>query len=162
MPTKFICSMLVTVFVVACSGMGIGDAVADPRSLSVRLSSGQEVRVAAERDGTVSPDAKPKSIEKVAEVKDVAVVIVDTYPSISLGLSHCQAGEERFLRIVSLREKPPRETSRLKLESCRDNIELASPGLEWAADTSTLSIHWLQAPATHKPESRTLDVGRTK
>ena len=161
MPTKFLSSLLSAVLVLACSGMGTDDAVAEPRSLSIRLSSGQEVRFAAERDGTVSPDVKP-TIEKVAEVKDVAVVIVDTYASISLGLSHCQAGEERFLRVISIREKPPRETSRLKLESCRDNIELASPGLEWVPETSTLTIYWLQGPATHKPESRTLDVGRMK
>ena len=162
MPTKFLSSLLLAVLVAACSGMGADDAVAEPRSLSVRLSSGQEVRIVAERDSTVLPDAKPKSIEMVAEVKDVAVVIVDTYRSTPLGLSYCQAGEERFLRVISIREKRPREMSRLKLESCRDNIELASPGLEWVPDTSTLTIPWLQGPATHKPESRTLDVGRTK
>ena len=162
MPTRFLSSLLLAVFAVACSGMGADDAVAEPRSLSVRLSSGQEIRVVAERDSTVLADAKPQSIEKVAEVKDIAVVVVDTYPSIPLGLSYCQAGQERFLRVISLREKRPRETSRLKLESCRENIELASPGLEWAPNTSTLTIHWLQGPGTQKPESRKLDVGRMK
>ena len=158
MPTKISISLLLVVFVVGCSGMRADGAAAEPQSLSVRLSSGQEVRVAVERDGTVLPDAKPKAIERVAEIKDVAVVIVDTYPSIPLGLSYCHAGGERFLRVISLRENPPRETFRLKLESCRDNIELASPGLEWGPDAAKLTIQWLQGPTMHKRESRTLDI----
>jgi hypothetical protein len=59
------------------------------------------------------------------------VVLVDSYPSIPGGLSMCQAGEERFLRVVASTGGKAEETFRLKVASCRENLELAAPALEW-------------------------------
>ena len=75
-------------------------------------------------------------------------------------MSYCQAGEERFLRVIEIASKRPTETYRVKLESCRDNIELASPGLKWSPETKSLNIHWLSAPGQiGKSEDRTLTIG---
>ena len=91
----------------------------------------------------------------------MAVVIVDTYASKPGGMSYCQAGEERFLRVVALGQSPLTETSKIKIASCHENIELASQGVEWRADSSLVRIHWLTPP---KPgaanEARSLRIGR--
>src|SRR3954453_16324157 len=39
--------------------------------------------------------------------------------------------------------KPPIESLRVKLKSCREEIELESPGIEWQAQTSALRVRWL-------------------
>jgi hypothetical protein len=88
----------------------------------------------------------------------VAIVLVDRYASIPGGLSLCQAGVEEFLRVVSVAGGRPTETFVVKVASCRDNIELAEPGLVWDGPASTLRIDWLTGP-TGKPEVRAIRVG---
>ena len=125
----------------------------------VSSADGASHRVSVERDATVSPKAAPANVKIIGQVNPSVVILVDSYPSVPGGMSMCQAGEERFLRVISIAKKPAQETYRLKLESCRDNIELASPGLEWRADSSTLAIKWLGGPgAKGKPEERTLKI----
>ncbi len=60
------------------------------------------------RDSTVSPKAKPTGIKVVGEIKGSVIILIDTYPSLPGGMSYCQAGEERFLRIFQYRESRPR------------------------------------------------------
>jgi hypothetical protein len=121
--------------------------------------SGGASRLRVERDATVAAGQAPSSLKLVAEIPGSVLILVDTYPSIPGGLSYCQAGQESFLRVLSISGKPI-ETYRTKLESCRDNLELASPGLEWLPEARTLDIHWLSAPGrAGKPEDRTLKIG---
>lgn len=129
--------------------------------LEIRTQAGTRHALWLKRDATVSAKAKPTTLEVIGEVKGMAVVLVDTYPSIAGGLSYCQAGEERFLRVVSIEKNPPRETFRVKLASCRDNIELAAPGIEWLPESATLRIRWLQGAAPKGlPEESSLVIGR--
>jgi hypothetical protein len=126
----------------------------------IRMKSGRRYEVNVERDSMVSQKAQPATAQLVAEVADKALILTDTYPSVPLGLSYCQAGEERFLRVITLADGRAREALRLKLASCRDNIELADPGFEWNGDSGTLRLHWLQGPANKgKPEERTIHIG---
>jgi len=128
--------------------------------LKFRTREGTSYVVSVERDSTVSPRAKPSAITVVGEVKGSVVILIDTYPSIPGGLSYCQAGEERFLRVISISKEPPEETMRVKLASCRDNIELASPGVEWLPESSTLRVQWLLGPATRRNrEELTVVIG---
>lgn len=70
---------------------------------------------------------------------------------------YCQAGEERFLRILRLEASGPQETLRLKLASCWQEIELREPGVEWSSGDATLRVHWLFGPSRQlKPEELTL------
>jgi hypothetical protein len=116
--------------------------------------------VRVQRDKDVSAKAEPTRVEVLGEVKDIAIILVDTHPSIPGGMSYCQAGEERFLRIISISKKPPEEAFCVKIESCRDNIELVSPGIEWLPESSILRIHWLLGPsAKGMPEVRTIRIG---
>ncbi len=114
--------------------------------LEIKGSTGQTYRVSVLRDATVAPSAVPSTVAVIGEVKGRALVVVDTYPSVPAGLSRCQAGEEQFVRVIALARKPARQTYRAKTLSCRDNIELASPGLTWEPATSTLRIAWLLGP----------------
>ena len=129
------------------------------RQIEVQATSGTRHRLDVQVDATVSPESTPTDVQVVGEAKG-ALIIVDTYASIRGGLSYCQAGEERFLRVVSLAQPTPEETLRVKLASCRQNIELGTPGLEWHSDSSTLDIKWLSGPAKPgEPAELTLRMG---
>jgi hypothetical protein len=94
------------------------------------------------------------------EVPGVAVVVVDTYPSAAGGMSLCQAGEERFLRVIALAAPRPAETYRAKVASCRDNVELGSAGIEWRPDSATVRVHWLSGPGGRGvAETRAVRIG---
>jgi len=119
--------------------------------------AGQSIRVA--RDGRVAPAANPTRVKLVAEIESSAAIVVDTYPSVAAGMARCQAGEESFLRVISFARAPALDTLRLKLESCRDDIELASPGFAWDPATSTLKVRWLSGPTSlGKEEELTLRI----
>lgn len=98
------------------------------------------------RDATVSAEAAPAKVDVLGSVRGVALILADTYASRPGGMSYCQAGEERFLRVISITRRPARETLRIKLESCRETIELASPGIEWKPERASLQLNWLQGP----------------
>jgi len=53
-----------------------------------------------------------------------------------------QAGTEEFLRVISI-HAAPRETLHLKISSCRENIELADPGVQWDESKHVLLVTWL-------------------
>ncbi len=84
--------------------------------------------VTVKRDGTVAAEAGPPNLKLIAEIAGSAILLTDTYPSRPGGLSYCQAGEEQFLRVFTISDKRPVETYQVKLASCWDNLELASPG----------------------------------
>lgn len=164
MLTRYFISLALAISIVACSGTLVNNSVAaqsgaQPQLLNFKLSSKQHYSVAIERDATVPESATPKKIKIVGVIKGIAIVLIDTYRSIPGGMSYCQAGSESFLRIVSIASKKPVETFHVKLESCRDNIELASPGIEWMPTSSEVVIHWLLGPGTSgKAETRTLKI----
>jgi hypothetical protein len=125
--------------------------------LEIASTGGAPRAVTVARDETVAPETKIDKLRVIGVVGDRAVVLVDTYPSKPLGLSYCQAGEEQFLRVIALSGREPKETLRVKLASCRQNIELASPGLEWKAETTELKIHWLMGPSKERTYKITSD-----
>ncbi len=128
--------------------------------LQITTGRGKTYILSVARDATVSPKSKPSGVEIIGEIRGAAIILVDTYPSVPGGMSYCQAGEERFLRVLSIATKPPKETLGIKVESCRDNIELTPPGIEWLPESSTLRIHWLLAPnGKGMPEVRTIKLG---
>jgi hypothetical protein len=123
--------------------------------------NGARVLVQAQRDTSVAPKARPDEVKMVGEIDGGATVILaDSYPSLPGGLHHCQAGHERFLRVISLSRVPPRETLRLKLESCLDNIELLTPGgLTWDPKSGVLHVAWLLGPSVEgRPETLDLSI----
>lgn len=132
---------------------------AGSRKVEIRTQRGAAYSASFDVDGTVAPGAPPTDIKVVAELEDT-LLIVDTYASLPGGMSYCQAGEESFLRVVSTASGVPEETTRVKLNSCRQNIELGSPGLEWQPDSSTLKLLWLSGPGTRGvPAELTLRIG---
>jgi hypothetical protein len=127
--------------------------------IDIHTQSGATYSVLLDVDGTVVPGSAPTEVKVVGEL-DGILLIVDTYSSIPGGMSYCQAGEESFLRVISTAAEMPEETSRVKLNSCRQNIELGSPGLEWQPSSSTLHLQWLSGPGTRgAPAELTLRFG---
>jgi hypothetical protein len=139
-------------------------AAADPETtarsqVEVRIASGVNVKLDLDLDESVAVGANVKDVKVIGET-DKAVVLMDTYASLPGGMSYCQAGEESFLRVVSLSSSEPYETLRIKAASCRQNIELASPGVEWDASRSILRVQWLSGPASPAiPATLTLQLG---
>ena len=168
MPTKFSASALLLAAglsvwaqepVQLASGKAFTFSAAGARTVfSIPKATGGTGRLYVERDATVAEGANPSSVKLVAEIPGAALLLVDTYPSIPGAMSYCQAGQEAFLRVVAISKRPV-ETYHIKLESCRDNIELASPGLNWTPETRTLDIHWLSAPGSAgQPGNRRLKI----
>ena len=149
-------SIVVTVAAACTSAPAPPASDTAPITVSGHTSSGatllriQRGSYAAElivrRDDTVATTAEPASIDVLAHVPATAIVVVDRYPSQPGGLSLCQAGEERFLRVIAIGGDRPRETLTTKLASCHQNVELADRGVEWDGPAMTLRVHWLSSP----------------
>ena len=103
-------------------------------------------------------ETPPSRVAVLGEIRDVTVVLIDTYASLSGGMSYCQAGEERFLRVVPLARGDLSDVATIKIASCRENLELADGGVQWDSPTRTIRIHWLAGPHG-KPEVRTVRIG---
>jgi len=112
------------------------------------------------RDQTISPKIAPSKLTIIGDINGAVIIFIDAYPSIPGGMSYCQAGEEKFLRIVSFSKRIAIETSLVKLESCRENIELASPGIERHPESLKLNIHWLQSLLHDSQSSTTTEISK--
>lgn len=128
--------------------------------LKVRVSRSPAVAVTLKRDATVAKGTRAVGLKLIAEISGSAILLSDTYPSQPGGLSYCQSGEEQFLRVITTSGKRPIETYHVKLASCRDGIELASPGLTWSAQARTLKIQWLStaAPSGGPGQAKTVNL----
>jgi len=125
----------------------------------LQLSAAGRYAVTAPIDGTVLPTALPARVDIVGEVTEHALLLVDTYASRPDGKPACQAGEERFLRLISFDEHRATLTYSTKLASCREDIELDAGGIEWHLESSTLRVHWLTGPRhTGTPEALMLKI----
>jgi hypothetical protein len=157
------------VLIAACTSTAHQDRAASaPLAMSAHTESGRtrlELRrggtdlgaVLLNRDATVETDAEANAVDVIADVPGVAVAVADQYPSSPGALSFCQAGDERFLRVLSLAAGKAAETLTVKVASCRDNLELSDPAIEWIAGQSLLRIHWLTGP-NGAPEMRIFHV----
>ena len=165
----FLASLSLAVISVCCGetpslrldgGGSLSYAVQDGKTVfSIRSASTKATRVAVQRDASVAANSAPDSVKLIAEMPKSFLVVVDSYPSIPGSMSFCQAGEESFLRVLNVAAKRPAETYRTKVESCRSNVELASPGIQWSKDERTVTIHWLSAPGSlGKPQTLSLKI----
>jgi hypothetical protein len=131
---------------------------ADGRS-RLRFSTGGELA------GVTDPDIPARSLPRLkvlGTVGDSTALVMESYRSrANAGGGQCGAGEERWLRVISLRPAP-KEAYRVKLDSCWQNVELdhefGERGLEWNAEQAILRIAWLSGPANGAPERRELRI----
>lgn len=126
-----------------------------PRLNELVTPGGRKLRIAAIADEYVRLDAGV-DIQVIAEMES-SVVVVDTYLSRPGSGSYCQAGQERFLRILRLDNDVAQATLSIKLASCWQEIELNDPGVEWSAADSRLHVQWLFGPTSKmRPEELTI------
>jgi hypothetical protein len=128
--------------------------------LSITTTEGKKYQISLPRDSNVASGVPPREMALVGQLDGSVLILTDSYPSIAGGLEYCEAGEEKFLRVISLVRKPVTQTYHTKLESCRQNITLADPGVQWSADQQILSIHWSSSrKGVGKPDDRKLKIG---
>ena len=128
---------------------GVTASVVDKRATLHIARASRQFELAAPLDETVTPGAAPARVDVLGWTAR-AVIVADSYASASPGMSLCQAGHERFLRIVALGEAQATLVFTTKLESCRENIELAEP-LRLSGDARTLNATWLEPhPQIHE------------
>ena len=133
------------------------DHRAGKAALKIRFPRAKAQILPLDTDAKVDPASGTATVELVASAWSNTLLVQDTYASKPGPLSMCQAGQESFLRVIRL--APLKEILSVKLASCHDNIELASPGLEWHADTGILKIRWL-SDVNHLAHERTLQIAR--
>jgi uncharacterized short protein YbdD (DUF466 family) len=114
--------------------------------LDIRVKGGKRYVMLVKRDPYVLFSDDAERVKVVGYIKDTAVILLDTYQSKPNGTSNCQAGEEQFLRIISIKGSQPVETFKMKTSSCYENIEMNTDGeqdggIEWLPELSTLRIH---------------------
>jgi hypothetical protein len=101
-------------------------------------------RIALNPDQTVAPKS-PVELKLLSEVGKQGMIFSDAYASKPGSMSYCQAGQEEFLRDLTV-ETRMREKLHLKLRSYIASLELASPCAVWKPESSALEIHWLSGP----------------
>lgn len=85
------------------------------------------------------------------------VLLVDSYASRKQGLSRCQSGNERYVRLIDLDQRRERFTK--LAESCLKNIEPGDPIAAWEKDGRGFVVNSLPGPSA----SYTLDrYGRVR
>jgi hypothetical protein len=117
-------------------------------------AEGASLRVPLVTDATALPRSAT-SVREVGRVPGRYLVIIDTHASRPQGMRRCQAGEEVWLRVISLGDTP-REWQRIKLASCLDNIEAAEPPVSFNAASGTLEIRWIAGPMGGAVRSQTI------
>jgi hypothetical protein len=125
-----------------------GTSVDRGQTQLVLQAGAERLTIAVPRDDSVAPEQPPTRVTVVASTPG-ALVITDSYPSAPGGLSYCQAGEETFLRVIATAGDRAERRYDLKVASCRGNLELADPGIEWFPATNVLRVSWLMGPHGH-------------
>jgi hypothetical protein len=126
----------------------------------ITTSAGKHYRIRLPRDSNVARGTPPRQVALVGQLDPDVIILTDSYPSIPGGLEYCEAGEEKFLRVISLAAGSALQTYHVKLESCRQNVQLATSGLDWQPEARTLSIHWTSGhQGVDKAENQTIKIG---
>jgi hypothetical protein len=108
----------------------------------VRISPGKRARVGEvllARDETIAPGSPILDFTLLGENGHGVYVVTDSYASQPGPMSYCGAGREQFVRVLAKSEYL-RETFRVKVQSCRWNLELGPAGLVWDSASSTLTV----------------------
>lgn len=166
MPTRSWASALVAAVALAAAAAAVADGIAvraspaGPGRTRLELSQPRAATLVVTRDEVVPANARPAGVSMVAAVGDAVAIVVDRYPSrLNLGAGACGAGEERFLRVLRLAPKPARETWRVKLASCWQNVEPKDDGVHWDSASGELRVDWLAGPKDQSPETGRWHVG---
>ncbi len=70
--------------------------------------------------------------------------VTDRYASRPQGMSRCQAGSERYLRLIDIVARVQRYA--MRIESCTANIGAADEPITWSADGKTMTVNLVTAP----------------
>lgn len=81
---------------------------------------------------------------KVLDSRRNLVALVDSYASRPQGMSRCQAGHERYLRLID--ETARRERYATLIESCMENVGVDDEPITWSEDGRSLTVNLYTSP----------------
>lgn len=76
-------------------------------------------------------------------------LVMDSYASRPQGMSRCQAGFERYVRLIDLAARTERFAKRA--ESCLHDVVPGDPPATWSSDGRTLTVNLLSEPSVTVP-----------
>jgi hypothetical protein len=76
-------------------------------------------------------------------------LVMDSYASRPQGMSRCQAGFERYVRLIDLAARTERFAKRV--ESCLHDVVPGDPPATWPPDGRTLTVNLLSEPSVTVP-----------
>lgn len=84
---------------------------------------------------------------KIIGTRGALLLILDSYASRPQSMSRCQAGQERYVRLIDARK---RTEQRSKLaESCLKDVVPGDPIATWSVDGRSFTVNLLSEPSIH-------------
>ncbi len=100
-------------------------------------AGGRTVRVSVTLDPSLINFADDHDV-RVLGTRGRYVLLVDSYASKKQGLSRCQSGNERYVRLINLDQR--RERFAKLAESCLKDIEPGEPIAAWSKDGEEFTV----------------------
>ena len=102
------------------------------RVIAVPASAGRTVEVPVMVDpATIAPRGR-HVVTPIGAPRGRYLLVLDSYASRAQGLSRCQAGQERWARLIDMGRR--REIYRRLVDSCLTDVEANDPPVRWNAD----------------------------
>lgn len=112
-----------------------------PNSHTIEIDDGaRKVRVGVTLDSSLINFSDEHEVRVLGQ-HGRTILLVDSYASRMQGLSRCQSGHERYVRLIDLDRQ--RELFAKLAESCSRNIEPGEPIAAWNADGHSFTITML-------------------
>lgn len=136
----------------AAAGCGMQPAAAPVAAPSMETSPApaagtritvEGVAIPVAIDAAAIDAAQGNSVEVVARRGD-RVLVIDGWASKPQGMSRCQAGRERWLRLIDLAGR--RELFSKLVESCLHDVEPGNPVATWPDGSDTIRVDLLSEP----------------
>lgn len=115
-------------------------------TISVPVDGGLR-RVPVSLDLTQINPTGDHTVKPIAPARGNLLLVLDSYASRPQPLSRCKAGNEKWVRLIDLRNN--KELSAHLVESCLNNVDHGDPPATWDADGSGFTINILSKSPIH-------------
>lgn len=108
--------------------------------------AGHAIRVPVALDPSMI-DQRGDHQVKIIGVRGTSLLLLDSYASRPRSMSRCQAGQERYVRVIDTRKRTE-QWSKLA-ESCLNDVVPGDPIAAWGADGRSFTVNLLSEPSIH-------------
>lgn len=145
MPTRYWASagLGAVALLTACAATGAGRSGAGSRAIAITGPAGKvQVKVSAD-PALIDPAGEHKV--KLLGTHGRLTLVLDSYSSRPQSMSRCQAGSERWVRLVDLSARAERYAK--LVESCLRDVVPGDPPASWAPDGRGVTVNLLSEPS---------------